>query len=235
MKNSGELLDDYIKSGEYFLDAKKWYFFKYIAPFSQRSYSLILAIAVCICVCGLSLNIYSLFPSVIQVKYSISANASMNKTAQIIRAGQVENDPLASIVDVLIRNYVMQRESYDYDKLKKQFVFLKNNSTRIAFRRFYNYMNIDNPSSPVLKYQKNAKRNIKILESKYPAKSKAIVQFSAIANSINNENLEDSVWEVTIDYEVDDINTSMPSGSRFNFTVVEYQLKQIKDNKASKK
>ena len=136
-------LQDYIKSGEYFADAKEWYKYKYIHPFSQRSFILILSAVICALFIGVVININSLFPSVIQVKYSITADTSANKSAQITRANQIENSPLASIIDVLIRNYVLKRESYNYDNLKKQFVYIKNNSTRIVFRRFYNYMNID--------------------------------------------------------------------------------------------
>lgn len=222
-------LKEYIETGEYFTDARHWYKYKYIHPFSQRSFIFILSVIICVLFVGVVININSLFPSVIQVKYSISATTSANKTAQIIRANQIKNDPQSSVTDILIKNYVLSREKYSYSDLKKQFIFVKNNSTHIVFRRFYNFMNIDNPSSPVLKYQKNTKRTAKIISTSYPSKTKAVVKFNSIVQNSAGEITEDIVWQATIDYEIDKINPNLPSGSRFNFTVTDYQLKLIKD------
>lgn len=222
-------LKEYIETGEYYADAKHWYKYKYIHPFSQRSFIFILSVIICALFVGVVININSLFPSVIQVKYSISATTSANKTAQIIRANQIKNDPQSSVTDILIKNYVLSRERYSYSDLKKQFIFVKNNSTRIVFRRFYNFMNIDNPSSPVLKYQKDSKRSAKVISTSYPGKTKAIVKFNSIVQNSAGEIVEDIVWQATIDYEIDKINPNLPSGSRFNFTVTDYQLKLIKD------
>ncbi|GAB4162936.1 MAG: virB8 family protein [Rickettsiaceae bacterium] len=226
-------LQDYIKSGDYFKDAREWYKHKYIHPFSHRSFLLLISIIICALFLGIIINIQNLFPSVIQVKYSITADTSANKSAQIIRADHIENDPLASIADVIVRNYVVNRENYDYDKLKKQFIYVKNNSTRITFRRFYDFMNIDNPSSPVMTYQKRATRTTDIISTTYPSATKALVKFNAIARNTAGEILENTVWQATIDFEIDEINTNLPSGSRFNFTVTDYKLELLKDNKSS--
>ena len=99
-------LKEYIETGEYFTDARHWYKYKYIHPFSQRSFIFILSVIICVLFIGVVINIDSLFPSVIQVKYSISATTSANKTAQIIRANQIKNDPQSSVTDILIKNYV---------------------------------------------------------------------------------------------------------------------------------
>jgi type IV secretion system protein VirB8 len=131
----------------------------------------------------------------------------------------------------MVRNYVMQRERYNYDLLKKQFTFIKNNSTRIVFRRFFNFMNIDNPSSPVMQYQKSANRNIKILSADYTDDNNAIVTFHSEARGATGNVLEDTVWQATISYEIDKIDPYLPSGSRFNFTVTDYQLKLIEDKR----
>jgi type IV secretion system protein VirB8 len=90
-------------------------------------------------------------------------------------------------------------------------------------------MNIDNPSSPVMKYQKKIKRTTKIISTSYPKRPKAIVKFNSIVQDYAGEITEDIVWQATIDYEIDKINTNLPSGSRFNFTVTDYQLKLIED------
>lgn len=224
-------LKEYIDSGEYFTDARNWYKYKYIHPFSQRSFIFILSTIICALFIGIVININGLFPVVNQVKYSINADTGANKAAQIIRANQVNNDPTASITDILLKNYVSQRESYNYDILKKQFIYVKNNSTRIVFRRFYSYMNIDNSSSPVLRYQKDIKRSAEVLSSNFLTDTKAEVKFKGVAKNSAGEIVEDTVWLATLDYEIDAINNNLPSGSRFNFTVNDYQLKLLEDKK----
>ena len=163
------------------------------------------------------------------MKYSIKATSSANKTAQIIRANQVENNPQSSVANILVKNYILNRERYNYSDLKKQFIFIKNNSTRIVFRRFYNFMNIDNSSSPVLKYRKYTKRHANIISITDIAKTKSIIKFNSIVQSSDGTIIEDIVWQATVDYEIDKINPNLPSGSRFNFTVTDYQLKLIDD------
>lgn len=231
MKNQEifDSLKEYINSGQYFEDARVWYRHKYIYPFTQRSFIMILSMIICVLFIGVVINIRNMFPVVIQVKYSIKANSFENKSAKIIRANQVENDPLASITDILVRNYLEQREAYTYNNLKEQFVFIKNNSTRIVFRRFYNYMSIDNPASPVMRYQKSINRTVRILNAKFPGRNKAIARFISEARNGAGELVENIVWEATIGYEIDKIDPNLPSGSRFNFTVTDYQLKLIED------
>lgn len=222
---------EYIESGEYFVDAKNWYKYKYLHPFSQRSFIFILSTIICALFIGIILNIRGLFPVVVQVKYSISADTGANKAAEIIRANSIENNPVASITDIMCRNYVLQREYYDYELLKKQFIYVKSNSTRIVFRRFYNDMSIDNSASPVLRYQKDIKRQAFVISSNLLSDTKMEVKFNSIAKNNAGEIVEDMLWLATIDYEIDEINSSLPSGSRFNFTVTDYQLKLLEDKK----
>jgi type IV secretion system protein VirB8 len=221
----------YVESGEYFTDARSWYKYKYIHPFSHRSFLFILSAIILALFFGIVANINALFPIVTSVRYSTMTDSTENKSAQIIRADQVNNDPLSSIAEIMIKSYVSQREAYDYTNLKKQFIYIKNNSTRMVFRRFYNYMNINNPSSPVLLYQKDTKRIYSLISSKFLTSTKSEVRFQSIAKNNTGEVFEDKIWQATIDYEIDPIKTDLPHGARFNFTVTDYQLKLLEDKK----
>lgn len=226
-----ESIKELIESGKYYADAKSWYRHKYIQPISQRSYVLLFSSVAIVVFLGIVVNIRGLLPMTVQIKYLINADASANKTAQILNANQIKNSPATSIADILIKNYVLKRESYKYEDLKQQFVFVKNNSTRIVFRKFYNFMNIDNPTSPVMTYQKSISRTATILSTKYPAPNKAIVKFGTTAQDSSGTQVENIVWQATIDYEMDDINPNLPNNTRFNFTITDYQLTMLKDKK----
>jgi len=224
-------LKTYVESGEYFIDTQNWYKYKYLHPFSHRSFLFILTVTILVLFTSIIINIYNLFPIITPVRYSILTESGENKSAQIINADQVENNPLASIADIMLRKYVTQRETYDYNDLKKQFIYIKNNSTRIVFRRFYNYMNINNASSTVLLYQKDIKRTVSIISSTSLSDTKTEIKFHSIARNITGDIVEDMIWRAVVDYEIDQIDTNLPPESRFNFAVTDYQVQLLEDKK----
>lgn len=223
-----ENLVQYIKSNEYFKDARLWYRHKYMTPMTQRSMAIVVLIVTCFILVGLILITFTLFPLSQQVKYAIKSSDVNLKNARIIPADAVTNDARLSIAYILLNNYVKKQEEFSYDNLKNQFLYIKNNSTRLVFRRFYNLMSIDNPTSPVMRFKQNIKRTIKILSSNLASDSKFIVKFETFASN-NSQTLENMVFEATIAFEIDKINLNSSPDSRFNFIVTDYKLKLIKD------
>lgn len=228
-EQSIEKSDEYIESGEYFQDAKNWYKSRYVYPFSQRSFMMIIFIITSILFCSILFHIYELFPLETPVNYYTKSNDLSSKSAKVIPAKGIPGDSLGSVADILIRNYITSRESYDYEKLKDQFTFIKNNSTRIVFRRFYNFMNIDNPDSPVIKYQNNVLRSVSIESVSYPSKNKAVIHFTSQANRRGGGMVENKLWRANIQFEIDDINLNLKHGERFNFTITNYDLEPIRN------
>ena len=227
MEPQRESLQNYIKSGEYFRDAMIWYRLKYINPLSHRSFVFLATMIVCALFTGCIIHIYSLFPVVIKVQYSVDIGSNSNKIVQIIEPEDESIESTSFITGILIKNYVIARESYSYDNLRNQFIFLQNSSTRIAFRKFYNLMNIDNPHSPVMRYQKNIIVSPTIVSINYPDDTRAVVKFNSIAKDGAGNITENVLREATIDYEIDKVNPNRAPGSRFNFTVTDYRLKLI--------
>jgi len=226
-------IQEYIKSGEYFVDARKWYSFKYVQPITQRSFLAIACFIFFISFAILLYSVYSLFPIKRQVRYSIKSDDVFQTSANIIPADYIQNDPLKSIADIMLRNYIIQRENYSYDALKKQFTFIQNNSTRVIFRRFFNFMNIDNPLSPVMRYQRSIKRSVNILSVTYLNDEECVVVFESVAKSNNGEILENMLWQASLNFEIDDINLNLLQDSRFNFAITSYRLKLL-NNKLTK-
>lgn len=220
-------VQDYIKSGEYFIDSRKWYNSTYIYPLVQKSVLLCFFVIILILSIVMVVNLNSLFPIIQQVRYTITAEKLTNAT--ITNANHVKNDAITSIADIMIRNYVVHRESYDYELLRRQFQFIQNNSTRIVFLQFVNLMNIDNPLSPVMRYQRNFKRSIEISSITYHKNNVVEVIFTSLVKNISKEILEHAVWKVMISFEIDPINIHLPPQSKFNFAVTSYKLKLIED------
>lgn len=221
-------VQEYVKSGEYFSDARKWYSFKYVMPLSSRSLLLLACAIFTLLLTIICINIYVLLP--INQKISYLIKFSTEKQAIITNTKESTLlDPYASVANIMLKNYVLQREKYNYDLLKQQFVFIKNSSTSIVYMQFANFMNIDNPISPVIRYQKLYRRSISITSIQNINNNEVVVTFESLAKNSAEEVLENMLWEAKIGYIMDSIGANLLPNSPFNFTVTSYKLKLLKD------
>lgn len=225
-------LREYVDNGEYFTEARKWYKQKYLYPLCYRSMALCAATLFVILATIIVINMQSLFPLVKVLRYSVTTSGSGDETALVTKADHIDNNPMRSISEIMLKDYVQKREQYDYNALANQIEYVKNTSTRIVFKRFYNYLSIDNPDSPVLRYQKDAKRTITINSVKFIDDSTAEVHFASQAKDSSNQLFEDMTWVATIDFDSDRIKLHTPNDTPFNFTIMEYKLKLVGEKNA---
>lgn len=221
-------LKEQVNSKTYFTDAEKWYRYKYIQPFSHRSFFLLIVLTISAIFLGVFLNIHSLFPVITKVRY-VTNTQEVDKTSQIIKADHLKST-IDSVAEIMIKNYIHNREGYEYSSLKKKFAYLKNNSTRSVFKDFYNYMNIDNSDSPILRYQRKIIRTVDIKDIRIN-NNKAEIDLNTIAKNEAGEIIEDCQWLAKMEFEIDQLASDIPSETRFNFAITDYHIKLKKDNK----
>lgn len=221
-------VQEYIKSGVYFIDARKWYNFKYILPLSHRSLLLLICTIFTLLSTLICININILLPVNEKVSYLIKDDAEKQATVTNTKHSKLAN-PYISVANIMLRNYVKQREEYNYDILKEQFTFIKNSSTSIVYMQFANFMNIDNPLSPVIRYQKLYKRSINISSINNINDNEVVITFESLAKNSMGEILENMVWEARIGFIMDSISTSTSADMPFNFTVTSYKLKLLRN------
>ncbi|UZW39052.1 VirB8 family type IV secretion system protein [Rickettsia conorii] len=221
-------IQEYIKSGEYFIDARKWYNFKYILPLSHRSLLLLICTIFTLLLTLICININILLPINKKVSYLIKNDTAKQATVTNTKHSTLTN-PYISIANIMLQNYVKQREEYNYDILKEQFTFIKNASTSIVYMQFANFMNIDNPLSPVIRYQKLYRRSINILSINNINYNEAVVTFESLAKNSTDAILENMVWEARIGFIMDSISTNTSPDMPFNFTVTSYKLKLLRN------
>ncbi|MEG8229986.1 virB8 family protein [Candidatus Rickettsia tasmanensis] len=221
-------IQEYIKSGEYFIDARKWYNFKYILPLSHRSLLLFICTIFTLLLTLICISINILLPINKKVSYLIKDDAEKQAAVTNTKHSTLAN-PYISIANIMLQNYVNQREEYNYDILKEQFTFIKNASTSIVYMQFANFMNIDNPLSPVIRYQKLYRRSINILSVNNVNDNEAVVTFESLAKNSTGAILENMVWEARIGFIMDSISTNTSPDMPFNFTVTSYKLKLLRN------
>ncbi|KJV56645.1 virB8 family protein [Orientia chuto str. Dubai] len=219
-----------IKSGKYFQDAYTWYKSKYLYPLLHRSIIFIVLMLLLVLIALSIINVYSLLPITKSLKYIISVDEKFNAAAKVTHADQVLKNPLQSIIKILAEGYVIKRESYNYNELASQFQYIKNRSTRGIFRQFVNYMSLENYHSPVLRYQKTAKRKIKILSSVFLNNEELAVYFHSCTIDDKGNIFEDMEWKANINFETDQVNLNAASGSIFKFFVTDYKITLLRNN-----
>jgi len=230
---SREGLREYIESGNYFKDAMKWYSDKYLLPINQKIWFFYSALILVVAITALIINVSKLLPIRQELRYAISISNTHETKAQIMDMNITDTGmtPYKFVANSLLKNYVTNRENYDYNLLDKQFSHIQNSSTRMVFKRFYNYMSINNPDSPVMRYQKYARRNVTITNVKFLSDTDAIVQFNSTSKDGGNNSFENLNWEAMISFQMGDVGMRLPTGSRFDFTVTDYKLKLLGEGK----
>ena len=217
-----------IESGEYFKQSKEWYNQIFLSPYFLRSTVFIFMITGSILLVLLYFNIRVLFPINKQIIYTINVRDTSNLAAKITSADKFNDNTLKSVAWIFLESYVRIKESYNYDDLGSQMLYVKNKSSRAVYNRFANYLSLDNPNSPVLKLQKYAKKNIVVKKIDFQDDNTAIVEFNAISTEENGKPIDDIIWKAIISYSIDPIDISLPAESPYNFTVSNYKREIIK-------
>jgi type IV secretory pathway component VirB8 len=218
-------IDELIKKGDYYNQAMKWYRRAFISPVLERSLTIIiLCILICISVIIL-FNLRLVLPMSKQLRYAIEMQDNAQMKADITKVNDNSIPVSDSIAEILIKNYVSAREKYKYSKLMQQYEYIYNSSTDSVYNEFKNDMGLNNPNSPILKYQKNLIRKIYISSIGF-FNDNVLVYFSAKLYNSSGDIVEDSNWKVTVKFAMDDVNVY--ETKRFNFVVTDYQQELLK-------
>ncbi len=156
-----------VEDGSYFIEARNWYFTKYVSPIVERAMLFITTIISLIILYCLYEVMQMAFPlverkpifvrSLDQSQYHIYLeNLKPHKRSAIDKDKidpQITNNNEA-IVKKLVAQYVVERESFDYrdsdiQKVKTKFNKIRNTSSVAEYEKFQATMDSSNPDSPI--------------------------------------------------------------------------------------
>ena len=225
-------IKEYIETKEYFSDARNWYNWKYMLPLSHRVWLFCTTFATGLVFLALIININKLLPIKQKLTYGINVVSNIREgetQAQVIEMKGFEGTsaPHKFIASNLINNYVESREDFDYSQIKKQFEYIRATSTRLVFKRYYNYMSVNNPDSPVMRYQQYATRKININGIKFLSDRRVVIKFNSLAKDINGKQFENHLWEAHVSFNMGEVGKRVPTGTKFKFVVTDYKLKLL--------
>jgi len=223
-------LKEHIESRDYFKNAREWYNYKYLLPLTHRLWLTYAALLLVLMFLALVLNINKLLPIKQQLTYAINITPHTGEGEANARIENMRGEsmhPNRFIAQNLIESYVTNRENFNYSNMKSQFQYVENTSTRLVYRRFYNYMSVNNPDSPVMRYQQYAKRTITIEDINFISDNEATVTFNSVAKDSSGAIFENLNWSASITFDMGEVGRRVPTGSPFKFTITDYNLKLL--------
>lgn len=235
-----------IREGRYFSDAREWYSLRYLMPVPERSLLIFITILSLIAGMVAVWTSYSMFPVIRAYEVIVKVDDSLDHYSVIKRLAEPNLTTRQSIAKYLLQDYVITRESYDYQNFGPQFARMKEASSKKVYREFEHNMSTANPNSLTVNYGKYTTRSVKILsfafaeEGRYTEKAAVIFETTVVGRKG-----ETSVerWGAHITYTLEDINkviqerkarkavgkenSGNPEDNRLEFIVTNYNVQKL--------
>lgn len=220
----------YVDSAGYFTDVKEWYAYKYLLPYTLRSYIILILL-------GVIISFYIMYQLVKQdaelkyVPFPMYAYDTVRYFPNIKPLSDVKEPINISVARYMASQYVKFRESYQYsdfegENMQNSLSRIKTLSSLKIYRDFADYVDPEeNPDSPIIKYKDKTRRVIEIksveLFGQYDLPERAKVVFEAIEKSKTSQ--DTTTWMAEINFKMLDLEKKDENGrSNLSFTVISY-------------
>ncbi|MBQ4874690.1 MAG: hypothetical protein HRK26_01060 [Rickettsiaceae bacterium H1] len=186
MEAGEKKLQTLLNDSRYFTEAWDWYADKYLKPSIEKMWLIVLAIISAIIFAIHVFAVNTFFPLSKSVPFVMYVDGNSDDLHVIKKLTDSKNvDPQVALAKYLVTNYVKTHEKYDYNNIEQQKSYIKANSSRLVYDAFLNQLDItQNPDSPLLKYKKEGKLNVDVLNVEIygTGSSNAKVQFITYDN-----------------------------------------------------
>jgi type IV secretory pathway component VirB8 len=225
-----------IDSGEYYQDARDWYFAKYVSAHGYFALA-VAAFAILAYLSYLIINIATFEYQAKKIPFPVYFGEGTEKYLQIrpIRNGLTNIN--FSVADYLLRQYVMERESFKPGFLRQgawehKVSIIRGLSSRQVFNQYANYVDIrKNPDSPVIEFKKRAVREVEIDridfmdETNIP--NKAVVYFSTYDRY--RDNVIKTQNKIYVEFVLSNLSKVSNGQTPLQFKVTRYYVTKIEN------
>ena len=229
MDDLNRSISEYVKSGQYYIDARKWYANRFIFLACERTYIILL---LSFFVTGLSVLAFfyqATDPAPAQISY-ISPSDDVAKSYSLIGpAGDSRDNPQLQVTKYMLSTYVLKRERYEFGNIGNQLSFVRNTTVGTEYLKYEKLMSINNPSSPLMLYQDANVRDVKITDVKIVKYLnnyiQAIVYFKSLLRNVASNRVVSEDMVAMISFQIDNIEDLLSNNKkRLGFLVLDYSL-----------
>lgn len=155
-------VNELIRSGSYFEEARRWYQTLYIGPIAERTFFLIVAsLAGLVALAGI-ISVLSLLP-IIERPALLIPNDRLSEVALGLKRMRTHYRPIdQAMQEFFVKQYVFMRESYDAVHYPKDYAFIHAHSDKPTFDAYANSYDTANPESPLVTLGERGQRLVRI-------------------------------------------------------------------------
>lgn len=184
-KQGTQDLSESIRTGAYFVEARKWYFILFSNPIAERSFYIITAAISAVCLFIAVTAVGNILPLSSEFPFFVRNNNTLDKIPKMIklRKDHSETQDFA-LMRFYLSQYVIYRESYSQATFDLSQKFIANYSDQANYENYKRLMDVNNPTSPRLLFSDSwTGRSIKIDDVVINEKinpPQAVVQFHSL-------------------------------------------------------
>lgn len=218
-----------VRSGDYYRNAREWYADVHQSPLTQRVYMILATtIAFLAAVLGI-VSVLLLLPLAEPHAVPARIEDMARQTVTLDRLTRPREAANPALMRFLLGQYVEQRERYRIDDLAQDINGIKSTSTPELFAEYRNFMNPQNPASPLALYQRTSVRGVRILSSRVFAKenpARAQVEYEATVQGVRQEGPARYVADIAFSYTPVTVNQDTGEITPMQFQVSAYSSKE---------
>jgi type IV secretion system protein VirB8 len=235
-EHSAEELIEYVDSGRYFEDARSWYNDKFVMPFVQRTWLIVIAIVAVISFVLVSINISTLLPLVEKVPYIMQVKDADSQYVKIASLEQEDGDAWIAVSSYLVKSYITTWESYRFsdfrgDNLMQRKQRMRRNSARDLFQQYDALLNDSNPRNPIRIYRNEAQRDITFDDLRFmkvdSGSAKVSVDFTATITQLVSGEKQSTKWNAEMIFQLPIIDPESQKGTPLGFLVTAYTVTSL--------
>lgn len=209
-----KVIAEKIESGQYYIDARKWYDSSYGAPLGERSYLIVIGTVASFIIYYAYSSLTSMLPLTYQMGAIITQQDSLRKFTTIHSMTTSYKQTDEALLLFHVRDYVKAREEYITNNIEINFKRVMALSTKKVFDGYQKFMDPRNPDSPLALYERHTTRVINTLSvnvissngakpgDKNYTPDKAILEFEAsISEGEGTPKVEKWVAELTFNFK----------------------------------
>jgi len=231
-------ISEKVRSGEYFREVRQMVDIDLHQPMTDRYWYILLTIPALLIVFSAISALQSLYPLKPEVAFIYGINDIVEDSPHIQSLIKVEGEGAdVALQRFLVSNYVKEREEYDVATFDRNQTALQFLSTPQVFLEYQKSIALDNPSSPIVLYQRHTVRNIKILSTQIiqkpeeGAKGRDYTMRMVFDESLSpaNKNATLSRWQVDVAfmYEPVSIDEKTNKVIPYGFLITGYKIRRL--------
>ncbi len=224
-----ESITQLVESGEYYKRAFIWHYHRHISPFIHRTVCLVIfIIAIFFAYIAIDISILEFHKKVLPFPIYVENNSNTFTSLEKLQGKRADINQ--TIARYLLSQYVLYRETYNNSLLDESVwnnlqQHIRAFSSRKVYSYYLDYININNPNSPLLSFSRNARRDITVDKIVFgnTGSEKASVHFTASISGTSTTNTTE-YFIAEINYIMTDAKTVAEEHAKFNFLITSYTV-----------